>query len=163
MTISRSCHLLRVYAYRLIDYHAFIFWQLCEQANWEGGQTDICTWFSTPYTVTEKFLCMINGPMKVISGLFPETWGYFWMKNFISTTRNCHWHIHESTHFVSRASTYSLYFECGYLDWQSWDHEWQLHVCNLRRPFENCEFTPLLYRICPQSCQKINAWQSMSL
>ena len=52
--------------------------------------------------------------------------------------------------FVLRASTYSLYFECGYLDyldWQSWHHEWQFHVCDLRRPFENCEFTPLLYRI----------------
>jgi hypothetical protein len=38
--------------------------------------------------------------MKVISGLLPETWGYLCMKNFISTTRNCHSHIHESTHFI---------------------------------------------------------------
>jgi len=38
--------------------------------------------------------------MKVISGLLPETWGYFCMKNCISTTRNCHSHIHESTHFI---------------------------------------------------------------
>ena len=38
--------------------------------------------------------------MKVISGLLPETWGYFCMENFISTTRNCHSHIHESTHFI---------------------------------------------------------------
>jgi hypothetical protein len=34
--------------------------------------------------------------MKVL----PETWGYFCMKNFTSTTRNCHSHIHESTHFI---------------------------------------------------------------
>ena len=38
--------------------------------------------------------------MKVISGLLPETWGYFCVKNFISTTQNCHSHIHESTHFI---------------------------------------------------------------
>jgi hypothetical protein len=57
-------------------------------------------WFSAPYTVTEKLLYIIKGPMKVISGLLPETWGYFCMKNFISTTRNCHSHIHESTHFI---------------------------------------------------------------
>ena len=38
--------------------------------------------------------------MKVISGLLPESWGYFCMKNLISTTRNCHSHIHESTHFI---------------------------------------------------------------
>ena len=59
-----------------------------------------CTWFSAPYTVTEKLLCIIKGPMKVISGLLPETWGYFCMKNFIFTTWNCHSHIHESTHFI---------------------------------------------------------------
>jgi hypothetical protein len=102
--------------------------------------------------------------------------------------------------FVSRASTYSLYFECGYLDcldWKSWHHEWQLYVdstlhlinmsicsptvtnnmrfCfvshftgtllklrlniqnnNLRRPFEDCEFTPLLYRITEFSMPCIN-------
>ena len=45
-------------------------------------------------------LYIIKGPMKVISGLLSETWGYFCMKNFISTTRNCHSHIHESTHFI---------------------------------------------------------------
>ena len=38
--------------------------------------------------------------MKVISGLLPETWGYLCMKNFIFTTRNCHSHIQESTHFI---------------------------------------------------------------
>ena len=38
--------------------------------------------------------------MKVISGVLPETWVYFCMKNFICTTRNCHSHIHESTHFI---------------------------------------------------------------
>ena len=43
---------------------------------------------------------MIKGSMKVISGFLPETWGYFCMKNCISTTRNCHSHIHESTHFI---------------------------------------------------------------
>jgi hypothetical protein len=32
-----------------------------------------------------------------------ETWGYFCMKNVISTTLNCHSHIHESTHFISFA------------------------------------------------------------
>ena len=57
-------------------------------------------WSSAPYTVTEKLLYIIKGPMKVISGLLPETWGYFCMNNFISTTRNCHSHIHESTHFI---------------------------------------------------------------
>ena len=46
----------------------------------------ICIWSSAPYTVTEKLLYIIKGPMKVISGLLPETWGYFCMKNFISTT-----------------------------------------------------------------------------
>jgi hypothetical protein len=55
---------------------------------------------SAPYTVTEKLLYIIKGPMKVISGLLPETLGYFCMKNIISTTRNCHSHIHESTHFI---------------------------------------------------------------
>jgi hypothetical protein len=50
---------------------------------------------STPHVLQHAF-----GPMKVISGLLPETWGYFCMKNFISTTRNCHSHIHESTHFI---------------------------------------------------------------
>ena len=39
-----------------------------------------------------------------ISGLLPETWGYFCMKNCISTIRNCHSHIHESTH--------TFYFVC---------------------------------------------------
>ena len=57
--------------------------------------------------------------------------------------------------FVSRAraSTYSLYFECGYfdcLDWQSW-HPFKIALKylkkKLRRPFENCEFTLLLYMI----------------
>jgi hypothetical protein len=38
--------------------------------------------------------------MKVISVLLPESWGYFCMKNFISTTLNCPSHIHESTHFI---------------------------------------------------------------
>ena len=38
--------------------------------------------------------------MTVISGFLPETWGYFCMKNYIFTTRNCHSHIHESTHFI---------------------------------------------------------------
>ena len=61
---------------------------------------NICTWSSAPYTVTEKLLYIIKGPMKVISGLLHETWDYFCMKNFISTTRNCHSHIHESTHFI---------------------------------------------------------------
>ena len=61
---------------------------------------NICTWSSSPYTVTEKLLYIIKGPMKVISGFLPETWGYFCMENFISTTRNCHSHIHESTHFI---------------------------------------------------------------
>ena len=55
---------------------------------------------SALYTVTEKLLCIFKGPMKVISGLLPETWGYFCMKNCISTTRNCHSHIHESTRFI---------------------------------------------------------------
>jgi hypothetical protein len=64
----------------------------------------ICTWSSAPYTVTEKLSCIIKGPMKVISELFPETWGYFCMNNWISTTRNCHSHIHESTHFILFAS-----------------------------------------------------------
>ena len=61
---------------------------------------NICTWSSAPYTVTEKLLYIIQGPMKVISGLLSETWGYFCMKNCISTTRNYHSHIHESTHFI---------------------------------------------------------------
>ena len=68
----------------------------------------ICKWkitkymyvYSAPYTVTEKLLYIIKGLMKVISGLLSETWSYFCMKNFISTTRNCHSHIHESTHFI---------------------------------------------------------------
>ena len=47
---------------------------------------NICTWSSAPYTVTEKLLYIIKGLMKVISGLLPETLGYFCMKNFISTT-----------------------------------------------------------------------------
>ena len=38
--------------------------------------------------------------MKVISGLLPETWDYFCMKHCISTTRNCHSHIHESRRFI---------------------------------------------------------------
>ena len=45
-------------------------------------------------------LYIIKGPMKVICGLLPEAWGYFCMKNFIFTTRNCHSHIHERTHFI---------------------------------------------------------------
>ena len=45
-------------------------------------------------------LYIIKDPMKVICGLLPETWGYFCMKNFISTTRNCHSRIHERTHFI---------------------------------------------------------------
>jgi hypothetical protein len=61
---------------------------------------NICTWSSAPYTVTEKLLYIIKGLMKVISGLLPETLGYFCMKNFISTTWNCHSYIHESTHFI---------------------------------------------------------------
>ena len=44
-------------------------------------------------------LYIIKGPMEFISGLLHEIWGYFCMKNFIST-RNCHSHIHESTHFI---------------------------------------------------------------
>jgi hypothetical protein len=47
-----------------------------------------------------QLLYIIKGPIQVISGLFRETWGYFCMKNFISTTRNCHSHIYESTHFI---------------------------------------------------------------
>ena len=58
------------------------------------------TWSSALYTVTEKLLCIFKGPMKVISGFLPETWGYFCMQNCISTTRNCHSHIHESTRFI---------------------------------------------------------------
>jgi hypothetical protein len=52
--------------------------------------------------------------MKVISGLLPETWGYFCMKNFISTTRNCHSHIHESTHFILFAllKVHPRFFPC---------------------------------------------------
>jgi hypothetical protein len=46
--------------------------------------------------------------MKVISGFLPETWGYFCMENFISTTRNCHSHIHESTHFILFAGPYKI-------------------------------------------------------
>jgi hypothetical protein len=76
----------------------------------------ICTWSSAPYTVTERFLYIIKGPMKVISGLLPETWGYFCMKNFIFTTPNCHSHIHEST-FVCLAqgtpSYFPLHLTCG--------------------------------------------------
>ena len=54
--------------------------------------------------------------MKVISGLLPETWGYFCMKNCISTTRNCHSHIHESTHFILFAcSRYTLVFSLVWL------------------------------------------------
>ena len=37
----------------------------------------------------------------VISGLLPETWGYFWVlyEEFdIQAIRNCHSHIHKSTH-----------------------------------------------------------------
>ena len=47
-------------------------------------------------------LYIIKGHMKVISGLLLETWGYFRIKkkNFISTTRNCHSHSHENTHFI---------------------------------------------------------------
>ena len=45
-------------------------------------------------------LYIIKGPMQVISGFLPETWGYLCMKNCVSTTRNCHSHIHESTHFI---------------------------------------------------------------
>ena len=61
---------------------------------------NIYAWSSALYTVTEKLLYIIKGPMKVDSGLLPETWGYLCMKNFISTTRNCHSHIQESTHFI---------------------------------------------------------------
>ena len=39
--------------------------------------------------------------MKVISGFLPETWDF--MKNLISTTLNCHSHIHDNTHFISFA------------------------------------------------------------
>ena len=60
----------------------------------------ICTWSSAPYTVTEKLLCIIKLPIRVISGLLPETWGNFCMNYLISTTRNCHSYIHESTHFI---------------------------------------------------------------
>jgi hypothetical protein len=48
---------------------------------------NICTWSSAPYTVTEKLQYIIKGPMKVISELLPETWGYFCIKNCIN-----HWH-----------------------------------------------------------------------
>jgi hypothetical protein len=54
----------------------------------------------TTFLVMEKMRAMVPHPNKVISGVFPETWGYFCMKNFISTTRNCHSHIHESTHYI---------------------------------------------------------------
>ena len=57
-------------------------------------------WSSAPYTVTEKLLYIIRGLMKVISGPLPETWGYLCMKNCISTTRNYHSHVQESTHFI---------------------------------------------------------------
>jgi hypothetical protein len=52
--------------------------------------------------------------------------------------------------FRSHASTYSLYFECGYLDcldWQSWHPALKHLKNNLRHPFENCDFTSLLCRI----------------
>jgi hypothetical protein len=77
------------------------------------------TWSIAPYTVTEKLLYIIKGPMKVISGLLPETWGYFCMKTSISTARNCHSHIHESTHFILFALLkvhprfFSLVLACG--------------------------------------------------
>jgi hypothetical protein len=32
----------------------------------------------------------------------------------------------------------------------------EFHVCNLRRPFENCEFTPLLYRITKWTSKQLN-------
>ena len=53
-----------------------------------------------PIHRNRKLLYIIKGPMKVIRGLLPETWGYFYMKNFISTTRDCHSHIRESTHII---------------------------------------------------------------
>jgi hypothetical protein len=65
---------------------------------------NICTWSSAPFNVTEMLSYIIKGPMKVISELFSETWGYLCMDNLISTTRNCHSHIHESTHFILFAS-----------------------------------------------------------
>ena len=57
--------------------------------------------------------------------------------------------------FGSRASTYSLYFECGYLDclhcvsfrFSLYRDRFKIALKylknNLRRPFENCKFTPL--------------------
>jgi hypothetical protein len=61
--------------------------------------------------VQEKLLFIIKGPMKAINGLLPETWGYFCMENCISITRNCHSHIHESTHlFCLPYSRYTLVF-----------------------------------------------------
>ena len=46
--------------------------------------TIICTWSIAPYTRNRKVVVHHQGPMKVISGLLPETWGYFCMKNLIS-------------------------------------------------------------------------------
>ena len=49
-----------------------------------------------------------------------ETWGYFCMNTFISTTRNCHSHIHESTHFILldllKVHVYPLFFSSFALD-----------------------------------------------
>ena len=58
-----------------------------------------------PKHLTEKLL-YIKSPMKVISGLLPETWGYFCMKNFISTTRNSH--SHRKHTFCLPCSRYTL-------------------------------------------------------
>lgn len=68
--------------------------------KWKITKYMYVMWSSASYTVTEKLLYITKGLMKVISGLIPETWCYFCMKNVISTTRNCHSHIHESTHFI---------------------------------------------------------------
>ena len=65
--------------------------------------TLVCTWSSAPYTVTETLLYIIKGPMVVISGLLPETRGYFCMKNFM-------------IHYMKLSFTYSrkhtFYFVC---------------------------------------------------
>ena len=48
--------------------------------------------------------------MKVISGLLPESWGYFCIKNFISATRNCHIFTKAHILFCLPCSRYTLVF-----------------------------------------------------
>jgi hypothetical protein len=64
------------------------------------------------------------------------------MNNFISTTRNCHSHIHESTHFILldllKVHVYPLFFSSFALDLsvvlQATKYFLLLHASTLKNP-----------------------------